>query len=106
MFFKVNTRVAAPNELRQPHERPTLIDQRKSKGQEFAVNTDGTAFALPPKRTLAEDVIEQVRNAIFRGYFAPGQRLSEEQLARSLKVSRGPIREALVRLEREGLISS
>jgi DNA-binding GntR family transcriptional regulator len=70
------------------------------------VNTDGTSFALPPKRTLTEDVIEQLRNAIFRGYFAPGQRLSEEQLARSLKVSRGPIREALVRLEREGLIAS
>jgi DNA-binding GntR family transcriptional regulator len=70
------------------------------------VNTDEPSFALPPKRTLTEDVIEQLRNAIFRGYFVPGQRLSEEQLARSLKVSRGPIREALVRLEREGLISS
>lgn len=70
------------------------------------MDTDETSFALPPKRTLTEDVIEQLRNAIFRGYFAPGQRLSEEQLARSLKVSRGPIREALVRLEREGLISS
>ena len=34
------------------------------------------------------------------------QRLSEEQLARTLGVSRGPIREAFIRLEREGLISS
>jgi DNA-binding GntR family transcriptional regulator len=70
------------------------------------VDADETSFALPPKRTLTDDVVEQLRNAIFRGYFTPGQRLSEEQLARSLKVSRGPIREALVRLEREGLISS
>jgi DNA-binding GntR family transcriptional regulator len=70
------------------------------------VEYDGSSFALPPKRTLTEDVIEHLRNAIFRGYFTPGQRLSEEGLARSLKVSRGPIREALVRLEREGLIAS
>lgn len=61
---------------------------------------------LPPKHTLTEDVTEQLRAAIFRGHFMPGERLSEEQLARTLGVSRGPIREAFVRLEREGLISS
>jgi len=64
------------------------------------------ALTLPPKRTLTEDVVDQLRDAIFRGHFAPGQRLSEEQLARTLGVSRGPIREAFVRLEREGLVSS
>src|SRR5690242_7991024 len=63
-------------------------------------------LTLPPKRTLAEDVTDQIRDAIFRGHFAPGQRLSEEQLAKTLGVSRGPIREAFVRLEREGLIAS
>jgi DNA-binding GntR family transcriptional regulator len=63
-------------------------------------------LSLPPKRTLAEDVTEQLRDAIFRGHFSPGQRLSEEQLAKTLGVSRGPIREAFVRLEREGLIVS
>jgi len=63
-------------------------------------------LTLPPKHTLTEDVTEQLRDAIFRGHFVPGERLSEEQLARSLGVSRGPIREAFARLEREGLISS
>jgi DNA-binding GntR family transcriptional regulator len=76
------------------------------RGQYFAVSTEGASFSLPPKHTLAEDVTEQLRNAIFRGHFAPGQRLSEEQLARTLGVSRGPIREAFMRLEREGLIAS
>jgi len=70
------------------------------------VDTEGEQFVLPPKHTLTEEVTEQLRNAIFRGHFRPGQRLSEEQLARTLGVSRGPIREALVRLEREGLIAS
>jgi DNA-binding GntR family transcriptional regulator len=64
------------------------------------------ALTLPPKRTLTEEVTDQLRDAIFRGHFTPGQRLSEEQLARTLGVSRGPIREAFVRLEREGLIAS
>lgn len=68
--------------------------------------TPAPALTLRPKRTLAEEVTEQLRDAIFRGHFAPGQRLSEEQLARTLGVSRGPIREAFVRLEREGLIAS
>ena len=70
------------------------------------MSPDNYDLALPPKHTLTEDVTEQLRNAIFRGHFTPGQRLSEEQLAQTLGVSRGPIREALVRLEREGLISS
>jgi len=70
------------------------------------MNSQPSALTLPPKHTLTEDVTEQLRDAIFRGHFAPGQRLSEEQLARTLGVSRGPIREAFVRLEREGLISS
>lgn len=70
------------------------------------MNPERAALTLRPKHTLTEDVTEQLRDAIFRGHFAPGERLSEEQLARSLGISRGPIREAFVRLEREGLITS
>lgn len=58
------------------------------------------------KHTLAQVVTEQLRNAIIQGHFAPGQLLSEDQLARTLKVSRGPIRDALLHLEQEGLVSS
>lgn len=70
------------------------------------MSSERSGLVLPPKRTLTEDVTDQLRDAIFRGLFTPGQRLSEEQLAQTLGVSRGPIREAFVRLEREGLISS
>jgi len=58
----------------------------------------------PPKRTLVDDVIERLRDAILNGSFKPGQPLREEQLAAMLDISRGPVREALVRLEREGLV--
>jgi len=58
----------------------------------------------PPKRSLADDVVERLRDAILHGGFKPGEPLREEQLAAMLDVSRGPVREALVQLEREGLV--
>jgi len=42
---------------------------------------------------------------ILSGRFAPGQRLAEKQLAREFGISRTPIREALHKLESEGLIT-
>lgn len=58
----------------------------------------------PAPRSLADDIAERLRAAILAGHFAPGERLGEEHLARKMEVSRGPIREAFARLEREGLI--
>jgi DNA-binding GntR family transcriptional regulator len=62
------------------------------------------ALDPPPKRNLADEVTERLRDAILNGQFKPGQLLREEQLAGMLELSRGPVREALVRLEREGLV--
>lgn len=61
-------------------------------------------LAMPESRSLAVDIAERLRAAILDGHFGPGERLREEALARQMGVSRGPIREALVRLEREGLL--
>ena len=58
----------------------------------------------PPNRGLAADIAPQLRTAILHGYFGPGERLREEALAKSMGVSRGPIREALNELAREGLV--
>jgi DNA-binding GntR family transcriptional regulator len=58
----------------------------------------------PPRRALVTDVAERLRHAILHGQFAPGERLREEQLAAVLDVSRGPVREALSVLQREGLV--
>lgn len=56
------------------------------------------------KRGLADDVADRLRVAIFQGAFKPGDPLREEQLATMLDVSRGPVREALIQLERERLV--
>jgi DNA-binding GntR family transcriptional regulator len=45
-----------------------------------------------------------VRKAIHAGKLRPRQRVIEGDLARELNVSRGPIREALLRLERDGFV--
>jgi DNA-binding GntR family transcriptional regulator len=62
------------------------------------------ALLLPAKPTLAEDVVERIRNAILSAQLAPGARLSEAMLSDLMGVSRGPVREALARLELEGLV--
>jgi DNA-binding GntR family transcriptional regulator len=47
---------------------------------------------------------QQIREAIFAGKFKPGDRLRELHLARSLQVGQSSIREALLQLERAGLV--
>ena len=47
---------------------------------------------------------EYLKSTILSGRFNPGERLTEEHLARRIGVSRTPVREALHKLELEGLI--
>jgi DNA-binding GntR family transcriptional regulator len=61
--------------------------------------------SLPARlKPLAVQVYEQLRTAIIREELAPGARLIELDLAAQLGTSQGPVREALQRLEREGLV--
>ena len=53
---------------------------------------------------LAIDVYEQIMYAIVNGHFEPGERLIQEQIAEEINVSRTPVREALLRLEQEGVL--
>ena len=49
-------------------------------------------------------VEQHIRRAIYGGALKPRERVIEEDLAKQLQCSRGPVREALLRLERDGLI--
>jgi DNA-binding GntR family transcriptional regulator len=68
----------------------------------------GSSFltALGPEHTgsRADFVYHSLRNAIWEGHFAQGERIREEDIAQSLGVSRTPVREALQRLQRRGLL--
>ena len=61
-------------------------------------------FQALPRRSLAEGVTDQIRRAILNADLLEGAAVPEAQLAERLGVSRGPVREALVQLEREGLV--
>jgi DNA-binding GntR family transcriptional regulator len=54
--------------------------------------------------SASKRVEAHLRKAIHAGKLRPRQRIIEEDLARELEVSRGPVREALLRLERDGLV--
>lgn len=58
------------------------------------------------QRNLVEQVADFLTQAIIRQHYAPGERLSEMQLARDLGVSRAPVREAARLLESRGLLVS
>ena len=55
-------------------------------------------------RTSADRVFEALQDAIVRGDIAPGARVSETELAVRFGTSRGPLREALRRLESRRLV--
>src|ERR1700733_6854272 len=58
------------------------------------------------RRSLADEVTDQIRDMILAGRLKPGDRAGEAEISQRLRVSRGPVREALVRLEQEGLVVS
>ena len=60
--------------------------------------------ALPEVRTLAERVFNQLQDAIVRGELAPGAKITEPGLSKTYGISRGPLREAMRRLETHRLI--
>jgi DNA-binding GntR family transcriptional regulator len=56
------------------------------------------------RQTLRDQVADLIREAILTGVYAPGQRLSEPELAKQLDVSLTPVREALGSLAATGLV--
>ena len=54
--------------------------------------------------TLSDQIFKKIQAAIVKGEMAPGSKISEPELARIHGVSRGPLREALHRLEGQRLL--
>ena len=61
-------------------------------------------FELQNHRPLRELVYEELKAQILKGIIIPGTRLMEIEMADSMGVSRTPIREAIRKLEKEGLV--
>lgn len=57
------------------------------------------------RRVLTEDVYETIKTLVMDHVAAPGERLNMDELARAMQVSQTPVREALARLEADGLVT-
>ena len=70
--------------------------------------TDGGLLGLEStieRRGLRDHVYERILQLLLSGEAAPGARLSIDTIARQLNVSPTPVREAMVQLERTGLVT-
>jgi DNA-binding GntR family transcriptional regulator len=63
-------------------------------------------FERAVPRTLRDEVVDMIRDAIVSGKLRPGERLKENDIAADMSVSRSPVREAFRQLEQEGLVES
>jgi DNA-binding GntR family transcriptional regulator len=61
--------------------------------------------ALSERRTMTDAVYEQLKTAIVELRIPPGSPLREAEIAQGLSVSKTPVREALGRLEQDGLVT-
>jgi DNA-binding GntR family transcriptional regulator len=61
-------------------------------------------LARVQRQSLEESVYEAVRESIISGDLRPGDPLVEAQLSADLGISKTPVREALIRLARDGLV--
>jgi len=55
-------------------------------------------------KSLPEQIADRIGDDIVTGGYRPGQRIQEQHVAEAMGVSRGPVREALRILERDGLV--
>lgn len=62
-------------------------------------------LARAPRSTMVEHIYDELRRQIWSGARSPGEKLVIDQLAASFDVSITPVREALRRLQLEGLIT-
>ena len=64
------------------------------------------SYDISRTASAATLIFDAIREAIIKGELAQGEPLRQEDIARAFNVSRIPVREALLRLEQHGLITS
>lgn len=74
-----------------------------ASGERRRLGALGGALKVDP-RTVQQEIVEKLREAILSGLFQPGDRLVEADLCASLGVSRPSLREALRSLHAERLV--
>jgi len=96
--------------LRAPKQKsPSSAQSANSAPREARAVDPETLYAWSPSQSaqtlsLPEQIAERIGNAIIQGAYEHGARIQEMDVAGQFHVSRGPVREALLILERDGLV--
>ncbi len=80
----------------------TSLDRRTARKPRRSA---GPTPARVVKSSLVDQAYEAIRIRILDNVFPPGYQALESELAQALGISRTPVREALIRLQKEGLVS-
>jgi DNA-binding GntR family transcriptional regulator len=86
------------------HENPCVTSLRHTGQSVYIFRVDSLLDTALQRPSLVELLVERLQEAILRGELSAGERLRELPLARRFGVSRGPLREAISRLEGRGLV--
>ncbi len=76
----------------------------KTRPDGHKTSADKPTFTRIKPASLADEVVEQIVEAIANGVLPPGERLIETEIAKQLHVSRVPVRDALRALEKQGIV--
>jgi DNA-binding GntR family transcriptional regulator len=79
------------------------MTQDRSKSETSAEVVGGDSDAR--RSSMSDDAYHIIKKGILRNVYPGGYQILEDELARSLEMSRTPVREALLRLKAEGLIN-
>jgi DNA-binding GntR family transcriptional regulator len=79
-----------------------MIDRRASQVPDLFTDADSQRRLLRP--TSTQQVADYIRRQIFEGRLAVGERVPQDEIAAQLGVSRVPVREAVIALDREGWV--
>lgn len=85
-------------------KRSTFAMTRKTKNSPTGTEGGANRRRAPNGVSVVETVVDILRNQIRSRNLAPGQRLIEKEISDSVGASRASVREAMGRLEAEGLV--
>jgi DNA-binding GntR family transcriptional regulator len=95
-----------PQQLRSQRRKATLLGQsRKTKSGRMGGNVKAGRLVRLPDEGRGEFAYRVMREALRSGAFRSGEHLREADVARRLRISRTPVREAFHRLVAEGLLN-
>ena len=81
------------------------MSRRASRAANAAARCGGASMSVPVAPPRGQVAYERIKSDIFDFRLLPGDRFSEPEIAERFGMSRTPVREALLRLEREGYVT-